>query len=71
MKVCSILGKKIFISKVFEIVSKVFERHFEMLPQSTGGIPWSSRKHLVDKTEFIASMDVYPYATEHLHTSNL
>ena len=42
-----------------------------MLPQSTGGIPWSSRKHLVDKTEFIASMDVYPYATEHLHTSDL
>ena len=42
-----------------------------MLPQSTVGIPWSSRKHLLDKTEFIAPMDVYPYATEHLHTSNL
>ena len=42
-----------------------------MLSQSTLGIPWSSRKHLLDKTEFIAPMDVYPYAKEHLHTSNL
>ena len=42
-----------------------------MLSQSTLGIPWSSRKHLLDKTEFIAPMDIYPYAKEHLHTSNL
>ena len=42
-----------------------------MLSQSTLGIPWSSRKHLLDKTEFIAPMDVYPYAKEHLYTSNL
>ena len=42
-----------------------------MLSQSTLGIPWSSRKHLLDKTEFIAPMDIYPYAKEHLYTSNL
>ena len=42
-----------------------------MLSESTVCIPWSSRKHLLDKTEFIVSLDVYPYATEHLHTSNL
>ena len=46
-------------------------KHFEMLSQSTLGIPWSSRKHLLDKTEFIAPMDVYPYAKKHLHTPNL
>ena len=40
-----------------------------MLSQSTVGIPWSSRKHFLDKTEFIAP--VYPYAKEHLYTSNL
>ena len=45
--------------------------HFEMLSQSTLGIPWSNRKHLLDKTEFIVPMDVYPYAKEHLHTSDL
>ena len=28
-------------------------------PLSTVGIPWSSRKHFFDKTEFIAL--VYPY----------
>ena len=42
-----------------------------MLSQITLGIPWSSRKYLLDKTEFIAPMDVYPYAKEHLYTSNL
>ena len=42
-----------------------------MLFQSTVGIPWSSRKHLLDKTEFIAPMDIYPYAKEHFYTSNL
>ena len=40
-----------------------------MLSQVTVGIPWSSRKHFLDKTEFIAP--VYPYAKEHLYTSNL
>ena len=40
-----------------------------MLSQTTVGIPWSSRKHFLDKTEFIAP--VYPYAKEHLYTSNL
>ena len=42
-----------------------------MLSQITLGIPWSSRKYLLDKTEFIAPMDVYSYTKEHLHTSNL
>ena len=42
-----------------------------MLSQITVGIPWSSRKHFLDKTEFIAPMDIYPYAKEHLYTSNL
>ena len=40
-----------------------------MLSQSTVGVPWSSRKHFLDKTEFIAP--VYLYAKEHLDTSNL
>ena len=34
-------------------------------------MPWGSRKHQLDKIEFIAPMDGYPYAKEHLHTSNL
>ena len=46
-------------------------KHLEMLSQVTVGIPWSSRKHFLDKTEFIAPMDIYPYAKEHLYTSNL
>ena len=40
-----------------------------MLSQSTVGIPWSSRKHFLDRTEFIAPL--YPYAKEHLYTSNV
>ena len=35
------------------------------------GIPWSSRKYPLDKTEFIAPVDVNPYAKEHLHTTHL
>ena len=40
-----------------------------MLSQSTVCISWSSRKHFLDKTEFIAPL--YPYAKEHLYTSNV
>ena len=54
------MEKSIFIPKVFE-----------MLSQSTVGIPRSSGKHLLDKTEFIAPMDVYQYAKERLYTWNL
>ena len=39
-----------------------------MLSQITVGIPWSSRKHFIDKTEFITSVDIYPYAKEHFYT---
>ena len=46
-------------------------KHFEMLSQSTVDIPWNSRKFFLDKTEFITSMDFYPYSKEHLYTSNL
>ena len=42
-----------------------------MLSQITVGIPWSSRKQFLDKTEFSPPMDIYPYAKEHLYTSNL
>ena len=42
-----------------------------MLFQITVGIPWSSRKHFLDKTEFFAVMDIYPYAKKHFYTSNL
>ena len=42
-----------------------------MLSQITAGIPWISRKHFLDKTEFIAPMDINPYAKEHLYTPNL
>ena len=42
-----------------------------MLSQVTVGIPWNSRKHFLDKTEFIAPMDIYLYAKEHIYTSNL
>ena len=40
-----------------------------MLPESTVGIPWSSKKHPLHK--IIAPMDIYPYKKKHLYTSNL
>ena len=40
-----------------------------MLSQSSVSIPWSSRKHFLDKTDFIAP--VYPYAKEHLYTLSI
>ena len=41
-----------------------------MLSQSTVGIPCISRKHPLDKAEFIAPMKVTVCVKEHLHTSN-
>ena len=34
-------------------------------------MPWNSKKHPLGKTEFIAPMDTFAYAKEHIHASSL
>ena len=46
-------------------------KYCEILPYLTVGMSWSSRNYRLDKTEFIAPMDAYPYEKKHLHTSYL